>query len=92
MCQALCIVSVLTTTLSDGYNYPWFANEELIGTRRVADGDRWHDVVLQGSLGEEGKENQMEQELPKMIVVVVFRAAEAPQPDCQHLQISTLEF
>lgn len=80
----------LTKTLSDGYNYPQFTNEELIG-RRVADGDRWHDVVLQGFLGEEEKENQMEQELPKLVVGVVCRAAEAPQPDRQRLQTPTLE-
>lgn len=61
---ALCIISVLTKTLSDGYNYPRFANEELIGRGRVADGDRWHDVVLQGCLGEEEKEKQMKPASP----------------------------
>lgn len=91
MCRALRIASVLTKTLSDGCNYPRFANEELIGRRRVADGHRRHDVVLQGFLGEEGKENQMEQELPKLVVGVVCRATEASQPDRQRLQTPTLE-
>lgn len=80
---ALCIISVLTKTLSDGYNYPRFANEELIGRGRVADGDRWHDVVLQGCLGEEEKEKQMKQELLQLVRGMVSRNAEAPQPDRQ---------
>lgn len=88
---ALCIVSVLTKTLSDGYNYPRFANEEFIGRRRVADGDRWHDVVLQGCLGEEGKENQMERELPRLVVGVVFRAQRPLSLTVNRLQTSTLE-
>lgn len=32
--------------LSDGCNYPQFANKELTGRKRVADGDKWHCVVL----------------------------------------------
>lgn len=38
----------LTKTLSDGHNYPHFADEDLIGRRRVADGDRW--MALNGPL------------------------------------------